>query len=337
MPTEIVAVAISALYNCLGVMGRNFEREHERACVLKAVMDCTRQTQASVRRKSFECLVRIASTYYRYLSSSMERLFELTFHGIEKDEDEGVRHLSIEFWTTIAEIEAGIVQRRCANVGKEKADPGTDIQDISLNFIGKAAPVITPSLVNIIKRKDENYVPEEWCLIQAARILIRQFTMCIGNDMLKGVISYISSNIQSADESARDSSFATLGLVLKQPEGDREGRRNAEMFSAQLLPLVLKAVKEDRSKHVRDSASYALSVICEEMFSFLEDPRQLHPMMEVVYDGLLSPLESVAKNCCACIKCVCIFSGKMMVQYFDELFDQLMKVVERCLCCFIPV
>ena len=56
---------------------------------------------------SFECLVRIASTYYDKLTAYMNEIYAITIKASKFDEED-VKLQAIEFWCTICEEELDI-------------------------------------------------------------------------------------------------------------------------------------------------------------------------------------------------------------------------------------
>jgi importin subunit beta-1 len=74
-----------------------------------------------VREASFECLVKIAATYYDKLPPYMDTIFNLT-HRAAKEDEEDVAKQAIEFWCTVCEEEIDIQEvRGCVAAGADAA------------------------------------------------------------------------------------------------------------------------------------------------------------------------------------------------------------------------
>lgn len=64
---------MQALLNSLDFIRGNFEREEERNYVMQIVCEGTQSTNPDVQVISFECLVKIMSTYYDKMRFYMEK------------------------------------------------------------------------------------------------------------------------------------------------------------------------------------------------------------------------------------------------------------------------
>jgi importin subunit beta-1 len=65
--------AITALYNSLVFVRKNFERQHERDFIMQVVCEATKSPDVAVIVAAFECLVKIMSLYYDHMAVYMQQ------------------------------------------------------------------------------------------------------------------------------------------------------------------------------------------------------------------------------------------------------------------------
>ncbi len=65
--------AITALYNSLEFVRKNFERQNERDFIMQVVCEATKSPDVAVVVAAFECLVRIMSLYYDKMALYMQQ------------------------------------------------------------------------------------------------------------------------------------------------------------------------------------------------------------------------------------------------------------------------
>ncbi|CAH1411966.1 unnamed protein product [Lactuca virosa] len=70
--------AVTALYNTLNLARPNFEIEVDRIWIMGVVCEVAKDKDTHIKRKAFECLVSIASTYYDFLECHISTLYVLT-------------------------------------------------------------------------------------------------------------------------------------------------------------------------------------------------------------------------------------------------------------------
>lgn len=76
-PERIRLCATRALFNALEFARKNLESERERNYVMTIICEVAQSPDAKTRTAAFECLVKIASLYYRHLGEYMEAIFSV--------------------------------------------------------------------------------------------------------------------------------------------------------------------------------------------------------------------------------------------------------------------
>lgn len=75
------------------------------------ICEGTNSSDDRVREASFECFVKIASSYYDKLPPYIETIFQLTSSAVTSDKED-VAKQAIEFWCSICEEETAIQEVR---------------------------------------------------------------------------------------------------------------------------------------------------------------------------------------------------------------------------------
>ena len=111
--SEVRLAATVALYNALEFAHSNFDNDNERNYLMQVICEGTTSEEVRVREASFECLVKIAASYYEKLPPYIETIYQLTQRAAREDEED-VAKQAIEFWCTVCEEEIDIqdVSRR---------------------------------------------------------------------------------------------------------------------------------------------------------------------------------------------------------------------------------
>jgi importin subunit beta-1 len=82
---DVRLAAIQALYNALGVAKETFINDIHRNDIMKIICEATLFPELKIRRVAFECLVAISMTYYEYLASYIQDIFNITARAVRED------------------------------------------------------------------------------------------------------------------------------------------------------------------------------------------------------------------------------------------------------------
>ena len=101
--------ATGALLNALDFVDSNFDKEAERTYIMQVTCEATQcntnnaEVDARVRKVAFECLVRIAASYYKYMGTYITDIFTISVKAARTDEED-VALQAIELWSTLCEV-----------------------------------------------------------------------------------------------------------------------------------------------------------------------------------------------------------------------------------------
>ena len=250
--------ATSAMLNTLGFAEGNFSRKIERNQIMQRICEATTTDVPEVRRRAYECFVRVASLYYEHLKDYMQALYELTFKTIQNDEEE-VALQAIEFWSTLCEeeIDLNLEAEDLAMVGKMPERP-------CVNYIKSCLKDLCNLLLNYtLQKQEEDQDEDSWNIAMSGGTCLGLVAQCVGNDLMPHVMPYVQENIQKPGQEnwrCRDAALIAFGAVL---EGcTKQALRQIVGQSIHALLAMLDKTKEP-SEQVRDTAAWSVGVICD--------------------------------------------------------------------------
>jgi len=325
---QIRLYATRALFNALEFAKRNLETDSERNYVMKIICEATQSPDSKVRTSAFECLVKIASLYYRHLGEYMAAVFSLTFNAIKADPSEEVGQMALEFWATLCEEEIEIEQLwEEYNEDRENNDPPA-VQ--SQGFIQRSLEFLVPLLTSVLTTKSENQDADEWNKVMAAGHCLSLFAQNVGDQIVDHVLPFVRDNINHQTLwQNRDAAMLAFGSILEGPSKEKLASL-VEMS----VPRMLAALK-DPSVQVKDTAAWTLGQICELHPASIGD--KLFDLMGSLYDAL-SDIPRVANNVCWAVHNIAkadptaADDGKTtnhLSPYFPKLIQKLMEVSQR--------
>ena len=94
-----------AMFHALVLAQKCFSSEPERNAIMGMIAENCLCTNFSVKKAAFECCVQVATEHYDHLQPYMNKLGELTFGAIKKEEED-VALPALEFWSTVCDEEA---------------------------------------------------------------------------------------------------------------------------------------------------------------------------------------------------------------------------------------
>ena len=115
--SSVRLAATVALYNALEFAHSNFDNADERNYIMQCICEGAVSPDSRLQEAAFECLVKVASSYYEKLPVYIQDIFKLSHRAITQGDEEDVAKQAIEFWCTVAEeeIEAQEVSQAVIN------------------------------------------------------------------------------------------------------------------------------------------------------------------------------------------------------------------------------
>jgi importin subunit beta-1 len=156
----------------------------------------------------FECLVKIVGLYYDHMSLYMQKaLYGLTVLGMRHDNDKVVLQ-AIEFWSTICEIE---YER---NLSISEGDDSLPC----LGFAVAAMPDITPVILWVMTKQEEDDDGDEWTPSMAAATCLQLLASVSGNGIIAHVLPFVTEHISNQDWRFRETACMAFGSIIDGPD-----------------------------------------------------------------------------------------------------------------------
>jgi importin subunit beta-1 len=124
-----------------------------------------------------------------------------------RHENESVVLQAIEFWSTICEVELD----RMMEADVDEAAPS------SLGFAASAMPEITPVILWVMTKQDEDDDEDEWTPSKAAGTCLQLFAAVTGSAIIERVLPFIRDNIQNPDWRFRETACMAFGSIIDGP------------------------------------------------------------------------------------------------------------------------
>lgn len=318
---EIRKAAVAAMCNSLHFTERNFEIEDERNTIMQVVCEATQCSDVAVRMKAFECIATVAELYYDKLQDYMDALFHLTSTAIKND-NEHVGQKAVEFWCTVCDTEAELMEILTEN---ESLPEG----QVFLNIAEHAAAELTPLLLETMCKQQEDADEDTWDMSMAAATCLGSLSKAIGDEIVDLVVPFVSGNVMSDDWRLKEASILAFGSIMEGPSEDK-----LTPIVASALPLLLECLRDD-SMRVRDSATYTVGRVCEHNTGAIAD--ELIPsLFEALVGTLDDGFAQVCMQGCTAIHHLgeaCSNSSdeetNVLSPYLSHLLEKLLGVTTR--------
>ncbi len=266
----------------------NMKRDQERDKIMQSIRDqCVSKINSEIRYAAFECLCKIAQFYYVYLQPYMVEFYNLSFQAIKADEED-VAMQAVEFWCTICDEEIWLERQKMIAESR-----GTQPDVLSVRYIEAAAPTLVPLIQEYCLLKQEDDASSgEWTISIAGGTCLGLISQCVRDAILPLVLPFVSQNIQNKDDwRRREAAVVSFGSVLDGPSSESlKGwvEQGLGIFLAMLNPTL------EPKEHVRDTAAWAVGVICEHHISVVE--AHLENIFTAIVVGLQDAPAVAAKN-----------------------------------------
>lgn len=321
---DVRHAALQALSDATEFIRSNFENEGERNYIMQVVCEATQSDDSRVQAAAFGCLNRIMGLYYEKMRFYMEKaLFGLTIDVMKKAEDD-VAKLAIEFWCTVCEEEISI-----EDDNSQAQQEGSSELRPYFNFARVAAVQVVPTLLQLMTKVEEDDPEDEYNVARAAYQCLQLYAQCIGSDLVPMVLQYVETNLRAENWRNRDAAVASFGAIMDGPDP-----KVLDPLVKQALPVLI-GMMQDPVLTVRDSAAYALSRICDYCYESVDQQTHLQPLMQALFQGLMSNPKMASSCCLALLNLAERFVGEdgadtnPLTPHFQDSVTSLLQVTEK--------
>lgn len=335
---DVRYAALSALGDATEFIRSNFENEGERNYIMQVICEATQAPDTRIQASAFGCLNRVMGLYYDKMRFYMEKaLFGLTAMGM-KNEEEDVAKLAIEFWCTVCEEEISIEDDNAAvcpsmiskgpffaNPKQAQAEGSVPMRQY-FQFARISSRQIVPELLNLLTKVDEDDADDDYNVSRASYQCLQLYASCIGADVIQPVLEFVEANLRAEDWHNRDAAVAAFGAIMDGPPAEI-----LDPLVKQALPVLI-GMMDDPNLIVKDSAAYALSRICDFCNESIDPETHLEPLMNSLFNGLMSNPKMAASCCLALMNLAERFTGEgpenLMTKHFESSVSSLLQVTE---------
>ena len=265
--------AVKAFGCALQFTSPYFQREQERALMMKMLIAPCKQPEGAVRTAGLENLCEAAKWFYDYLSEYIGELWQTTSQIVTTgSQKEAI--LALEVWNIVSEIEAS---------RKESEQPTCSISS-------SLALTLCPLLFTCLSQP-LTADPDDWTIQKASGALLVTLAEVVGDPIVDLSLPFIITNLRSTESNRREAAVLTLGSVLEGPEDQK-----LQPLVSQGFPYVI-SLARDEDKHVRAAALWTLSRICEHQIEAISGEREVNSLWTVLLDCLKGDLALLACSC----------------------------------------
>uniref|UniRef100_A0A7S1T9Y9 Importin N-terminal domain-containing protein n=1 Tax=Compsopogon caeruleus TaxID=31354 RepID=A0A7S1T9Y9_9RHOD len=320
---ELVLAAVTALLNAIEFVKQNFERVNERDYIMLSACEVTHHPDERIRKTAFECLVKIAENYYDKLEKYITTLFEITVKAIQSD-TESVALQAIEFWSTIAEEEALILEdTRIAD------ETGQSVDHVLNRYAHAALPHLCPVIFGCLMQQDEDLDEDTWNKSTAAGSCLVLLAEVAPDTIVDHVLPFVQSNINDPNNwRAREAATMAFGSILEGPPLEL-----LKPLIDEAVPGLILFMTKDPSVQVRDTAAWTLGKVCDISET---TTLQYAANLAAVFIQSLKDEPAVARNTCWAIhnfaSCFAVESDNQsggLSPYVQHLLNALLEATVR--------
>ena len=202
--SETAVRGCKALFLALEFIENNMKNKKERDVIMTNICNATNNNDARVRKMAFECMWRVAEIYYEFLGSYMQTLFKITLRCVSQDQPL-VALQAFEFWLTICEVEAGIV---------EDAAEGKGNLNKSANYARGALKHLLPLIFTTLVKQDEDQDEDTWNIAKAGGVGLKLLTYAVGPECCQPVLHFITQKIRSQNWRDREAAYVVVFFLF---------------------------------------------------------------------------------------------------------------------------
>lgn len=283
-------VATQAMINTLAFAEKNFEdptgRERDMIMAsIRSAMVCPTEDGQRVRELAYQCLCTVGDLYYEFLEPYIQEIYNLSMEAIRSDEsDVGIQ--AIEFWSTVARAE---IERN-----EDLAD-GVPVAEVRhLYIMKKVTGVITPIMLELFTKQEEDIDDDEWSLDAAAHVFLENLAVCVGDDVVPIVLPFVQQHINSPKWNFRDAAVTAFGFIMDGPSD-----RIIDPIIGQAMATII-TLSQDPHEHVAHSSLWTLAKVCETHKTAIPQPC-IEPMIASIIAALDRNSSKVQGKACLAV------------------------------------
>lgn len=325
---ELQLASLKALANAVQYSESNFNKEDQRNPIMSQVMEMAKSPHDGVRLAAFDCLVSIATAFYKFLPEYMRGgLKDLTLGAIslpgEEETEEKIVKQAIEFWSAICEEESNILRENLA--AQETGAPPMDLY----YFVKGAAQELAGPLFTCLTKGDVDMELDTWTISAAAAVCISLMASTLGDEAVQHFVGMVSNTVNSPDEKLRDAAMLCFGSILDGPRSEVLAEIVNEALSVFFDRL------HDESPMVKRTTAWCLSRLAKFHPATIE--LQLGPFLENICASLSDTAETttIASSCADAIDEIAghvteeMRETSPLVDYLGDLFQALVVAEDK--------
>ncbi|KAL3138275.1 hypothetical protein ABBQ32_006093 [Trebouxia sp. C0010 RCD-2024] len=328
--SSVRLAATVALNNALEFAHSNFDNADERNYIMQCICEGAVSPDSRLQEAAFECLVKVAGSYYEKLPVYIQDIFKLSHRAITQGNEEDVAKQAIEFWCTVAEEEIE---------AQEAQEDGEEVTNH--NFIRQALQPLVSMLLEQLTKQEPGQDRDEgiWNTCMAAGICLGLVAQCVKDEIVSLVMPYVQPNIEKKDssESWRNREAATFAFssILEGPSyASLAGVVNAG------LDFLLNATK-DPNPMVRQTTAWTIGRILEHVhgeedvgMAPLINPQNLPRVVSTLLESTRDEPHIAEQICYALSQLAAGFKDNdtsLFSPYFADIVQALLQQGERAL------
>mmetsp|Transcript_13724 Transcript_13724/g.54304 ORF Transcript_13724/g.54304 Transcript_13724/m.54304 type:complete len:857 (+) Transcript_13724:123-2693(+) len=323
-PIEVCREAMKALLLALKFVKNDFESKERRDYIMNFVCQGARADDAIVRKRSVQCLVKVAEEYYRHLGAYIAHIFEITTLIIKKDAEE-IAMQAVEFWSTLSEMEGEMMLME-----EEDCIP-PDVTCFRF-IVGQdkkvgAYPHLVPILFEALTKQAEDPEDEDLCLAVCATACLQLLAKTVRNPIVPSAMQFVTPMIASGDWRQREAAAMGFGCVMNGPEGEDVSRLVHEG-----LRTFIGLVSTDPHLKVRDTSAWTIAQIATHHPHVVPDYAKL--VIETCGTAMANENSHFAAMSCNALSKVILALAEMdavapLDGFFLPLMEKLSMLTER--------
>ena len=134
---------------------------------------------------------------------------------------------------------------------------GETPENESRHFAKVALPEITPVLLNLLTKQEDEADEDEWNVSMAAGTCLSLLSNAVQDAIVPAVINFIEGNIKNPDWHFREAAVMAFGSILEGPDPTV-----LTQLVDQALPLLI-GMMNDSNTHVKDTTAWTLGHACQ--------------------------------------------------------------------------
>lgn len=276
---EVILAASTAFSHVIKLLEPHMREQQQRDYIMKTICAAAQIPSAKIRAKAMQNLNQLSLTYYEYMSNYIRHIVTLFTACLEKDEASVALH-AIEFWSGMCDLEFELYEQN-------QRDSTIKFHD----FIGVLVGDIVKPLLKVVTRNHllEEDESEVWDLPEAAAMCLNLIAGTIGSKIMRHVMPFVGQNIKSSEATHREAAIKVFGCLLDGPNTD-----DIETDLNNALPSLVNMLEKDPEPAVRDTASWALSRVCEFHARVIQQEQKLSKILSVFCKAAKSDRPGIA-------------------------------------------